>query len=249
MRNFMRHFFIAIICFLSINSNGQNFVTQNDIRGVFLIQNRLINKFGSSFFIAENDSDNYLITAKHLFPNNKSGDTISVEIFKDSSWTILNGKVFYHDSSIVDIAVIKIKERLKAFSPYKLKSFEFILSDEGFFMGFPYGFKTSDKGKMNFGYPFPMIKKAIFSGVEVAPGNIQILYFDGMNNPGFSGGPILMPDRQETKRLQIAGVISGYFPQNNETKTPLGTIKYSENSGIIIAFAAEQIYEILSKVK
>lgn len=240
---------VLLSAFLDIPVHSQSFISQHDVQSVFLIQNRSIKKFGSSFFVIDSDTSNYLVTAKHLFPNNRNSDSVRFEIFKDTSWLTLRGKIYYHDSFFVDIAVIKINEKLKDFSPYKMKSFEYVLGDDGYFLGFPYGFKTSDKDKVNLGYPFPMIKKATFSGVELISGNISVLYFDGMNNPGFSGGPILMPDRFETKRLQIAGVISAYYPQNNETKTPFGTIKYSENSGIIIAFAAEQIYEVLAKAR
>lgn len=74
-------------------------------------------------------------------------------------------------------------------------------------LGFPFGLATK------FDKPIPthiaFIKKAILSAIDARPGSGHVLYLDGHNNPGFSGGPVIYANYNERERLEIAGVIAG----------------------------------------
>ena len=104
-------------------------------------------------------------------------------------------------------------------------------------MGFPYfGAIKSGCEEFNRGFPIPFVKKAIVSAI-----NNPVIYLDGHNNPGFSGGPLVFWDYAE-KRRKIMGVISGYYPH----RIP-GT-DYPENSGIGIAYNIQYAKDLINTV-
>jgi hypothetical protein len=101
---------------------------------------------------------------------------------------------------------------------------------------------------MNKGFPFPLVKKCVFSGNYNEKG-VQMFFLDGNNNPGFSGGPVFFKNREKSddKRLYLAAIVSAYVNQKNQMITPIGTFDYTENSGIILAFSSSHIKEILTQ--
>jgi hypothetical protein len=111
-------------------------------------------------------------------------------------------------------------------------------------LGFPFGLNTKD----NSGFPYPLIKKATFSGSAIENG-IHIMLLDGHNNPGFSGGPVIFIDRYTTSKNKwfISGVISAYVNQKNQMITPFGTMNYDENAGVIIVIGAKHIISIIER--
>jgi hypothetical protein len=54
----------------------------------------------------------------------------------------------------------------------------------------------------------PFVKKAIISAYDVVNG-INIWYLDGINNPGFSGGPVVF-NRHGSTDWHVAAVVSAY---------------------------------------
>jgi hypothetical protein len=60
-------------------SDSQPLVSNNIIQSVFKIITQ--GGSGTSFFYSDNRYF-YLITAKHMFPLNKSGDSVSIDIVK-----------------------------------------------------------------------------------------------------------------------------------------------------------------------
>ena len=114
-------------------------------------------------FLLDHEEKNYLITARHILKGAKDKQILQLEIYQDSTWKSAIGQVFLHNNSTVDVAVIKPLEISYVDSPIKISSDNAVLGDEGYFLGFPFGFRTSASG-MNDGFPFPLIKKAVFSG-------------------------------------------------------------------------------------
>jgi hypothetical protein len=115
------------------------------------------------------------------------------------------------------------------------------------FLGFAFGMGTRDNTNINQGFPFPLVKKCVFSE-NYNENGIQIELFNGNNNPGFSGGPVFFFNRTNPKDkiLHLVGIVVPYREQQNKLKTKVGTIDYSENSGIINAFAPIHIRQILT---
>jgi hypothetical protein len=190
-------------------------------------------------------SKQYLITAKHIFSKKNHNDSIDFEIFHDNKWNAFNGKLLIHNNSNIDIAVID----LNGISFYRSnnvelsKASELFASQDCYFLGFPFNL-YSDMSKTNDNFPIPFIKKAIFSLFTGTESNEKILYLDGHNNPGFSGGPVVANIISENK-LKICSIISAYVVQSNKLEKT--SLIYGENSGIIVTYSAEYIPEIINR--
>ena len=114
------------------------------------------------------------------------------------------------------------------------------LSENVCFLGYPFNITADDKG-INAGFPVPFVKKAIVSAFEG-----KMLYLDGHNNPGFSGGPVVRAEKPD----QVIGVISGYRFENESVfvNDGEGTPYYIKaNTGIIQASDSSLILEILKR--
>lgn len=207
------------------------------------------NGTGTCLFL-DHEKRSYLVSAKHIFKDKKSGDSIIVQILQDGKWLDYSGNIFFHSIEEIDIAVILSKSQELINSPYTLLECETILGAEGYFFGFPYGIFSSDLGKINNGFPFPLIKKAISSGVYHEK-NYHISILDGHNNPGFSGGPVIFKNRIKDKgdvEWRLDSVIAAYIPQNNKLLTPFGEIDYNENSGLIISYPKIYLKQIINNI-
>jgi hypothetical protein len=124
--------------------------------------------------------------------------------------------------------------------PLKYSTNGLIYGQDSYFLGFPYGLT----GKSIFteaGFPMPFVKKGVISYFEKG-----LLYLDGHNNPGFSGGPVVFgsPGNAVTN---IAGVISGYKSTFNPVLIDKKPTEYSfqENTGIIIVYPIENAIDII----
>lgn len=249
MKKINRRFYLnlaVLICFLMVPNLlfGQKLVTSDFLQRVFLV--RYIDSIGTTFLI-EHNSKNYFVTAKHLLKHPSFGQQITIEIYKESQWFKMSGIVYTDTLTNVDIAVIEPSNFKNVYSAFKIESTNLALGDEGYFLGFPYGFSTLDKSNLNDGFPFPLIKQAVLSGIYPENG-ITYLLLDGHNNPGFSGGPVLFLDPAR-KSYHLAGIVTSYYNQKNEMVVfPDWKWEYYENSGIIIAPALEHLINILDQV-
>ena len=95
----------------------------------------------------------------------------------------------------------------------------------------------------------PFVKHAILSASEnLASG--RVWHLDGLNNPGFSGGPVVFAPPGAGRDLRLMAVVSGYrldwqnlhFEGAADSAYQVGT-----NSGIIIAYDVAAIRERLER--
>lgn len=201
-------------------------------------------------FILDHLERSFLVSAKHNFPDKNWGDSITLEIFQHGKWLAYHGVVYFHSIHEIDIAVILSKDQELVNSPYNLLDSETPLGSDGYFFGFPYGNYSPDIGKINDGFPFPLIKKAISSGVFHFE-NHHVNILDGHNNPGFSGGPVIFKNRiKEFGEIEwrLDSIISAYINQPNRMATPMGYLEYSENSGLIISYPKIYLRQIIESI-
>lgn len=205
------------------------------------------NQTASAYCLTRNDRQ-YLVTAKHAFPKNMHNDTVKVWLWKDEKWNLIEARVMFHETDSIDIAVLPLKGSIS--QPYNvvIGTAGMNVGSETFFYGFPYQMSFSHKG-FNNGYPLPLVKRATIStfyqkGYQNP--NPFIIYLDGMNNPGFSGGPI-GHTVANTLTTYLYGFISGYRPERKNIVTPIGEFPYLQNSGIIIAYAADHALQIIAR--
>ncbi len=178
-----------------------------------ILQRVLFIKYGQgtgTAFTAEIDERQYLITANHVVNGINDGDPVS--IFHDSNWKDIPVKLIKCNESDVDIIVLAIPEQLTPILPLEPTMDGIAFGQDVYFLGFPFGFFTEDRWGNNNRFPFPFVKKGIVSAFDKSPDGILSLFIDGHNNPGFSGGPIVFAD-QNTRKLKVGGVVSGYHSQ------------------------------------
>ena len=203
-------------------------------------------------FTIEVDNKQYLITAKHLVQNitfNKKKEGV-IEIFHDNQRKELNITLVGHCNGENDMSVLSADIQI---SPtYNMKPSgvaKIVYSQDVYFLGFPY-LDGRDISKLNRNFPMPFVKKAIVSNINR---NKNVLFLDGHNNPGFSGGPVVFKSTEQTD-YQVAAVISGYRTQQgsvvyqkdkqNESATQL---KYETNTGIIISYDIQCAVDLIKK--
>ena len=190
-------------------------------------------------FTIDVDNRQYMITAKHLIKNHKNLSTIGVDwkgVFHQ-----LPCKMVGTDR---DVAVISLERQLSPLHPAPPSSANIPYSYDVYFLGYPYNMRIN-VGEMNNHFPIALVKKAIVSGIED-----KIMYLDGYNNPGFSGGPIIF--KLPTHDVwHICGMISGFRPEDvkllkgeDEEETDL-IVRL--NSGIIIGYVIEVALDIIAK--
>ncbi|MBK7307817.1 MAG: trypsin-like peptidase domain-containing protein [Chitinophagaceae bacterium] len=242
----MKHLnLIALFLFLSCQLLAQDYISSQYLQMTYNIKKN--QQTGTAFLITYNGKQ-YFVTARHLFTTSRNKQSISFEILKDTTWTTINATLLMSDTVQIDIALLQLdssnySNRAWAFNVNN----ELVLGDAGYFLGYPFGLQTKDKNGFNKGFPFPLVKKFVFSGAAIEKG-VSFLLLDGHNNPGFSGGPVIFIDRatKDKNRWFIGGVISSYVNQKNQMITPVGLLNYTENSGIIIAISASHIINIIN---
>jgi hypothetical protein len=201
MRKFSWIFFLAILICLS-PSRSHSQAPSNMLRRVLMLQ---VGQIQGTGFSIDVDGRQYLVTAKHVIAALKTGTDGTIQIKRGDSWVTLNVKAFLCEGNI-DIAVLVPPRQITVSEPLEMTMDSMFVGQEVFFGGYPYGLHTS--GAANALYPIAFIKKAVFSAPVVEDG-IRIIYLDGFNNPGFSGGPVVYQD-MSTHLYSVAGVVSGY---------------------------------------
>ncbi len=221
-------------------------ITADILRQTFLIQT---SDTQGTCFLIEVDSQEYLITAKHLFHAKlQNGDLTRIVIYQENKEKDLNVQFYVHKDTTIDIAVLKLKESIKVMTPFSIEG-KVALGQDIYFLGFPSFNNTQFFTSGTIGV-LPLVKKGIVSGWYFND-NYYLFFLDGHNNPGFSGGPALCID-SKSKKPAIFGVISGYYHENKPVKNNHGEDEPShiqENSGIIKCFQAEIAKQIIANIK
>lgn len=197
---------------------------------------------GTSFVFDYKDKQ-YFITAKHVVFSLNDNDTIG--IFYQNKWNKFKVKLVGHSINS-DISVFSVPEYLDKSENLIASSSDLFYSQEIFFLGFPYGLSNIIPN-INSECPTPFVKKGILSNFLIEK-DFKILFLDGINNPGFSGGPIVYLDKR-TNNFNLCGIISGYRPEvKNITQNNLEiNLQYSVNTGIIIGYGIEEVIKLIEK--
>jgi len=193
-------------------------------------------KFGPSdatAFTIEVDGREYLVSAKHVLAGLKSGDKI--EIFSNGKWVQFEANLVGHAAGDLDVSVLALPTSLTPPNlPLVATSDGIVYGQEAFFLGFPYGFMgTYSFGPM--GFPLPFVKSATVSMFDPT-----LVYLDGHNNPGFSGGPVVFRDMKTTK-FKVAALISGYRAMNEPIfyGGAATQLNFRYNTGIVVSYRVE----------
>lgn len=245
----MRKILLALLLALSGISAARGQLIGNEVlTQVFRI--RIGQEFGTAFTI-DVDSQQYLVTVDHLVPTGCA--ECSLDIWLDNAWVRLTGKAIRPHSSEVAAVAIALTKRLSPESTAWAKVHEFELAQQMYFIGFPFGLRTAENTGAQIS-EIPFVKAGILSAIDSRNPRAVILYVDGHNNPGFSGGPVVFYPQGESEP-RIAGVLIGYrwdalpVVKREELRDP-GAESYKDlytrgNSGIVVAFSIEHLIEAI----
>jgi S1-C subfamily serine protease len=249
MKKYFKKFVLFIILILlshpsvgAMISNQKIVITTNILQRVFFLKYK--DSTGTAFTV-DVDGKQYLITAKHVVDGIMQNDLI--EIFYNNRWKKIKVKPIKCGNDQADIIVLIIPFSLSP--PFEIiaNSEGMFLSQDMYFLGYPYQQIFEDNG-VNRNFPLPFVKKGILSATTHDNEGNLIIYLDGHNNPGFSGGPIVFQNIEEDK-LHIAGVISAYRTQYdpvivNGTKTGLAVMS---NAGIVLGYDIKPAIDAIKK--
>lgn len=195
-------------------------------------------------FTIDYDNRQYIVTARHLVETITDYATIRVKhekIWKDCPVNLVG-----HGEGKVDISVLAPRVQISPKHPLPPTSAGLVMGQDVYFLGFPYGL-TSELGELNQNYPFPFVKKAIWSAAD---SDTNLLFLDGHNNPGFSGGPVVFSEvGKPANQFSVAGVISGYRfnaePVYLEGKPT--SLEFRYNTGIILVYDIKHAVDLISQ--
>ena len=222
-------------------------ITNNVIGRTFFLR---INDEGGTCFTIDIDGRQYIITAKHLLA--KKAETACAYIYHANDWRDAKLHVVGHAPNGIDISVLASDFRLSGDLPLPADSDGLTYGQDVYFLGFPYGWHV-DPGSITNDYPLPFVKKAIVSSIFRDSAGRHIIYLDGHNNHGFSGGPVVF--QNGARDFQVAAVIAGY----NYVKEPIyydstplcsesqKTFFYKYNTGIVVTYGIKHAVEIIKQ--
>lgn len=214
-------------CILCSSVWSQGMVPSNILTRVFHL--KVGNEAGTGFTV-EVDGRQYLITARHLLPSSPPSGTI--EVFRGDAWQTVTFQSVQVEPASVDIAVLALPIQLSPTLPVRLGFNDCFLSQTVFFLGFPYNL-TVNGHDLNNGFPLPIVKHGIIAGFGERD---EPFLVDGINNPGFSGGPVVISDQQAN--AGILGVVSAYRVEQapvlaENVRTSLAV---NLNTGLLVAY-------------
>ncbi len=204
----------------------------------------------ASTFTLEQGAVQYLVTAKHLFRDQSYPSRVKVELLLDTGYQTKTALVFYHPLVGIDIAVMRL-DSVEAVTPTYSNSYStdgIALGQDTYFLGFPYDLDRESIKFPGRRIPVPFVKKACLSSIAAREDGSRVLYLDGHNNPGFSGGPICFK-RQGSRIMSICGVVGGYRNDRRRVTDDAGNPlpMYSiENTGIVFGFDIAHAVEIIT---
>jgi hypothetical protein len=146
----------------------------------------------------------------------------------------------------VDIVVLALDSLLPAAEDWTGSGRDCFVSQDVFFLGFPFGIGSQTLTEED-NVPLAFVKKACFSAIFRKEFGAQMLYLDGTNNDGFSGGPVVAPIVGARLGIcKVVGVVAGYKHRRRSVENEEGATEYfmRENTGIIEAYKIEHAVEI-----
>ena len=224
-------------------------VTAQDAVPVEILGRTLLVKAGKTTgtaFEIDHKGALYLVTAKHVVDGLK-GKNAALQVWRKNGWEeVRTVKTLFPASDDVDIAVLETGEKVS--QPFQIAISS---TDEGvtmgqqvWFLGYPFGDPTLTSRVGDRMLPF--IKKGTISAINASDPDAVVLYIDGFNNPGFSGGPIVY--WQFSKRAyRIPGVVQGYRNDTAKLVVKGKTVDTNllVNSGILTAYSIKHAVDAI----
>jgi len=232
----------ALGCLLASSLPAQEGVPEEILKRTLFI--KVGNEYGTAFSI-DHRGKLYLVTARHVIAGLPEGNA-TIQVSRPDGWKDCHiVRTLFPPSGDADIAVLETEEKIP--QPYQISN---ATGSEGplfgqqiWFLGYPWGIHTRlDNGEL------PFIKRGTMSAIDATDHNAIVLYIDGFNNPGFSGGPILYWDFNK-HGYRVLGVVKGY---REDTAKVLINGEHVDtrllvNSGILVGYSIEHAIQAIER--
>jgi hypothetical protein len=190
-------------------------LTSNVLKRVVRI---VIGQSSGTAFTLDVDARHYLVTAKHVVATIKEAEA-TIKVCGDGGQCVDTPVTVLRCADPIDIAVLVPRKLLTATFTLPADSAGMVLGQDVFFVGFPYAdpaLNTITPALENIGF----VRKAVWSAQQ-RKDNAITMYFDGRNNAGFSGSPIVFLEQGKPGYdFKVAGVVSGYRTDFTDVVTP-----------------------------
>ncbi len=193
--------------------------------------------------VVERGDQTFVVTARHVLPE-KPGDPFKVAN-RFSRWdTTVSCLPGVHPEA--DVAVIRVPPQFaRPSSPIVLDNDHVPFSQDVFFLGWPFGLALQQEGVDQ----LPFVKKATVSARQSSKAGPGIWFLDGLINPGFSGGPVVLM-KSTTEPPQFFAIVATYLQEVSRVVfggMPSDDAIVMANTGIIQAFEITHALEALDK--
>lgn len=233
---------LLLVTSLSSEAMAQATPTMGALTHTFMFQYH--NERGAIFSI-DVDGREYWVTAKHIFTGAQHApygqmpkSAVDVEIVAANGQPIIARLAVVNPVSDenADVAVLASPETPLGTPGIKTDS-NVLIGGDCQFLGYPFG--TSWMAKLNGQQTvLPFAKHCVISAIFQEP--VGQIVLDGINNAGFSGGPVLYGTGPNQS---IFAIISGYLPEEVPVSVAPGAPAVKEsvsvNSGFILAFSID----------
>ena len=210
-------------------------VTPNLIFRTYMIKHPVTG--GGTGFFVEHRGQSFFITAAHVLPGFTVKDKLSL------AQPLMQNPLDIEIEAVLpcgdnDVVVLKPKNvTVEELAKYPVKfgaGVDWMVGESVFFAGYPLGSTFTQKmgGDRRL---MPFIKRANIA-LQTELDGVDYLFLDGVNTPGFSGGPIFKTQLDPFVTI-LLGIVSGYLNEpsrvnSGQQKTDLFV---NLNSGIIKA--------------
>lgn len=250
----MRAFTLRLALSLLLLSTVALSQSATPTNGILTRMSIVKSRFGKgTIFSIDVDQREYWITAKHVLTGAEHPPFGSIvekfallQIFdpgaNEEKWVPINFKVIDPGKDI-DIVVLAAPTPLlqNPVASVGTGSGGVFLGGECEFLGFPYGGGWQARFDNGQRYWMPYIKHCYVSAMPDGPVRAWVL--DGINNKGFSGGPVVFRTGADQR---IMAVVSSYYTEpadvvpslvpKKKSPAPKSKTKVNVNSGFMVAF-------------
>jgi hypothetical protein len=223
---------------------------------MFLRVMMIESKFGrGTTFSIDVAGREYWVTARHLLTGAKTKPygavaekNVDLKILNPGGsgeeWIPVKFTILQPSADVDIVVLVPPKPILPGASKSPPSSGGLTLGGNCEFLGFAYG--GGWRAKFPEGvFWLPYVKRSTVSGMDM---DSRLWILDGINNPGFSGGPVIVGTGDD---LKIVAVISGYRMEPTEVirgdpkvaTTPADTVNL--NSGFILAYDIELALDVI----
>jgi len=189
----------------------------------------------------------YLVTARHVVAGVPAVDAV-IQIRQGDQWKdYWTVRTIYPSSPDVDVAIFETSEKAPAqgyiIEPSNSNS-GVTFGQQVWFIGYPFGLESKFMG----GKTFAFLKRGTMSAIDASNPDAIVLYIDGFNNPGFSGGPIIYWNFT-THKYELMGVVKGYREEatQQDINGQLVDTQILQNSGILIAYSIKHVTDAIKE--